>query len=264
MNQQIIDILETINPHIQSIKNHGVFKKINSIENLKIFMEYHVFAVWDFMCLLKELHRSIVCVSSPWFPPKDALSANLISNILVEEEGDLTEDNETYQSHFDIYLRAMDQVQADKGVLQHFMSLLKSGISYESAIDQANLKPSISDFIKTTFSFFNLETHQIASTFVFGREGITSEMFSNLVLNLKQKINTDNLDILIFYCERHIELDENKHFPMGLKMLENLAGDSHEKWQEIKNAAILALDARIRFLTSIENALISEDAVAIA
>ena len=86
---------------------------IHTLNHLRIFMEHHVFAVWDFMCLLKELHRRIVCTQAPWFPPKDAYCAHLISRILVEEEGDLTEDQQHYLSHFELYLTAMKKIGAN-------------------------------------------------------------------------------------------------------------------------------------------------------
>ena len=54
-------------PLIEQINMHPLYKSIRSLPDLRIFMEHHVFAVWDFMCLLKELHRRIVSTRAPWF-----------------------------------------------------------------------------------------------------------------------------------------------------------------------------------------------------
>src|SRR5262245_7171848 len=119
--QYINQLIEILQPLILQVANHPLYKKISSIQNLRVFMEQHVFAVWDFMCLLKELHRHIVSTSAPWFPPKDALSANLINSILVEEEGDITEDGEHYASHFEIYLAAMEKIKADTSKIKRLL-----------------------------------------------------------------------------------------------------------------------------------------------
>jgi hypothetical protein len=93
------ELAHQLNPLILEINQHPLYHQIYSTEHLRKFMEQHVFAVWDFMCLLKELQRRIVCTGAPWCPPVDGLSAHLISSILVEEESDIDE-NGSYTSHF--------------------------------------------------------------------------------------------------------------------------------------------------------------------
>ena len=50
-------------------------------------MESHVFAVWDFMSLLKSLQALLTCTK--WKPNMDSKSARLINQIIVDEESDL-------------------------------------------------------------------------------------------------------------------------------------------------------------------------------
>ena len=39
--------------------NHPIYDNINTTANLKLFMERHVWAVWDFMVLLKSLQYKL-------------------------------------------------------------------------------------------------------------------------------------------------------------------------------------------------------------
>lgn len=45
MNKHIQQLQNRIAPFRQQIINHRVYSAINTVEDLKIFMQYHVFAV---------------------------------------------------------------------------------------------------------------------------------------------------------------------------------------------------------------------------
>jgi hypothetical protein len=232
---------------------------MDSIHCLQRFMEQHVFAVWDFMCLLKELHRQIVSTSAPWFPPKDAMSANLISAILVEEEGDITEDGD-YASHFDIYISAMENLGANTSSIKALLQRLRSGRLLQDAIKNLpGVHLNTKKFVSTTFSFFNRPVHEIAAAFVYGREGITAPMFTSLLEQLERKVKQpERLRTVVYYFKRHIALDSEEHFPKALKMLSNLIGSDQQKLKDVEKAAIEALNARIHFLTGIRESLQAE------
>ena len=54
-----------VQPLRVKLLGHPLYGMIDSLSNLRIFMEYHVFAVWDFMSLLKSLQRSQTSVEIP-------------------------------------------------------------------------------------------------------------------------------------------------------------------------------------------------------
>jgi Protein of unknown function (DUF3050) len=260
MNHTNIQVTERLSPLIEQIQQHPLYEAIHSVAHLRLFMEHHVFAVWDFMCLLKELHRRMVSTQAPWFPPKDAYCAHLINRILVEEEGDVTEDGVHYLSHFEIYLQAMQKMGANTQRIQTFLSLLAKGYSLAIAADMLQLPDSIQRFVQTTFSFFDQSTPELAAAFVYGREAITPLMFTPLIRRLAHTLPTGDqpcLETLSYYLQRHIELDHGDHFPQALHMLNRLAGEDMSHWRRIEIAAQRALQARLDFFTSIQHVIAS-------
>jgi hypothetical protein len=249
----------SLSPLMDKIITHPLYDSLSTLSDLCLFMEQHVFAVWDFMCLLKELHRNIVITSSPWLPPKDALSAHLIGSILAEEEGDLTEDGKHYKSHYEIYIDAMKRIGANTSSIEQLHSNLKIGFGIDESLNMSLVPQGTKQFVLTTFSFFNMKLHEIGAAFVYGREGITANIFSPILRKIEKTTNgtPSKLDTLIHYLKRHIELDSNEHFPKALQMMDNLIGHDEQKFQEAQEVAIQALSARIHFLDDIYRLLLA-------
>lgn len=55
-------IEQKLSPLKQALSHHKAYGLLNSTDNIRTFMEYHVYAVWDFMTLLKALQRRLTCV----------------------------------------------------------------------------------------------------------------------------------------------------------------------------------------------------------
>ena len=74
METQIRHLQEQIKNARTRLLTHPVYTQINDLEGLKKFTEFHVFAVWDFMSLLKSLQIGLTSVSNRFKTRRFALS----------------------------------------------------------------------------------------------------------------------------------------------------------------------------------------------
>ena len=70
------------------LQRHPLPEAIVSIADLRVFVEQHVFVVWDFMLLLKALQQHLAPSGVPWVPPRHPRSAGLINSLVAEEGND--------------------------------------------------------------------------------------------------------------------------------------------------------------------------------
>jgi len=94
---------------LKQLNSHPLYSYLTNVEHLRIFMEHHVFAVWDFMSLIKALQSHLAPINIPWIPTKYPHHAYFINQLVLEEESDkaLTNDaSYTHASHFEAYLSA--------------------------------------------------------------------------------------------------------------------------------------------------------------
>ncbi len=233
-------------PHRKVLLNHEIYSEIDTVSRLKIFMEFHVFAVWDFMSLLKSLQRALTSVDIPWLPTKDLEARRLINSIILGEESD--EDGcGGYQSHFELYLEAMKSCGANTGPITAMCEGLRQGSSLREAMEQASVNLIVRDFVLSTFEVIERgNLSEIAAVFTLGREDVIPEMFQKFVTRLYSQ-SSSQFERLRFYLERHIHLDAEDHGPKALQMLASICGNRHENWIAAEKAAIQAIEARCQF-----------------
>ena len=244
MHPNIIKIQESITSLRQEIINHKVYSAISELEDLRIFMEHHIFAVWDFMSLLKALQINLTCTSLPWFPVGNPVTRQLINEIVAGEESDVDAYG-AIKSHFELYLDAMDQCGANTKPINDFLNALKNGKSFNEAFDIANVPATAKDFVNATFETINSgKTHLQAASFTFGREDLIPNMFYSMVNDLNST-QADKVSIFKYYLERHIEVDGDHHSHLALSMTEKLCEKEEVFWAEAEETTKQALQKRI-------------------
>lgn len=217
-------------------------------------MKYHVFAVWDFMSLLKSLQSKICCNKIPWTPPSNNEAARFINEIVLEEETD-ADLNGVNKSHFELYIEAMIEVKANRNLFNNFFNQISNYEDILELIQKIN-KKELREFLAFTFNTIESgETHKIAAAFTYGREDIIPDMFIRILDNYD--FNNQKFQKLRYYLTRHIELDGDNHGPIAHKLIKTLCGNDERKWHDVEETAISAIKLRINLWNLIQKEILS-------
>jgi len=241
---QIARIHSRLAPLKKSLIEHPIYQKIDSLEALWLFMEHHVFPVWDFMSLLKVLQRELTSVDVPWMPVENSLGCRLINEIVLGEESD-EDGNDRFASHFDLYHRAMKKSGASTKCIDWFLAELPQCNTVSQTLTHVQAPAAVQKFVNQTFEIIDAgNLCAVAAFFTFGREELLPNLFQRIVDELNVEAS-GGLDEFKYYLVRHIDLDGETHGPMAEKLIESLCGEDEERWAVTENAAVLSLQARL-------------------
>ena len=235
------------------LDRHPVYAAVSSLDDLRCFMQHHVYSVWDFMSLIKYLQARVAPTKVPWVPVGDAAVRRFINELALEEESDETNVPGEHASHYELYLRAMEEIGADTRPVRRFVSIVQDqGIDAALALDE--VPEPARRFTGQTFAFIGSERpHAVAAALALGREHIIPGMFRAILA--RTGVSDAAAPIFHFYLNRHIHLDEDFHAPLSLRLLDSLCGADPQRTAQAVAAADAAVRARLRFWDGVLDAI---------
>lgn len=120
--------MSQITPIRRQLLKHPLYNGITTLAHLKIFMQHHIYAVWDFMSLLKSLQMKFANNQVPWVPMENVDLRKFLNEIAMGEETDtykLAGSNEEHSSHYDVYVQAMQEIGANVTPIQNLLIKMK-------------------------------------------------------------------------------------------------------------------------------------------
>jgi hypothetical protein len=226
----------------RALIDHPLFESIRTIEDVRLLMETHVYAVWDFMSLLKRLQRDLTCVSVPWTPPAHSTMARLINEIVIGEECDENPQG-GFTSHLDLYLAALREIGAQTGPFNEFLAAMRRGADLDQALQIGHAPPAARAFVRRTMDVVHAgRVEEVLAWFFFGREDIIPDMFGRLLQ--AWSVPDSAVPMFTYYLRRHIEMDGEEHGPAAKRMVLELVQEPAQR-ERLVNAARAAIVARI-------------------
>lgn len=230
----------------QRLDSHPIYGALRTLDDLRVFMQHHVYSVWDFMSLIKYLQHAVAPARWPWTPGPDASVARFINELVLEEETDeAAPGGEGFSSHFELYLGAMREIGADAAQMQRFVgSVRQQGL--DMALATTGVPAPALQFTRSTFGFIDSgRPHAVAAALALGREHVIPAMFRAFLARMA--VTEQEAPTFHYYLNRHIHLDEDFHAPLSLRLLDALCEGDAGKLAEARAAAVQAVEARIAF-----------------
>ena len=145
MNTHIKLLENQIEEYTDALVNHPLYAELNSVKTIRCFLEQHVFAVWDFMSLLKALQLKLTCTKVP-VPSGNPETRRLINEIVWGEESDVDE-NQKPASHYEMYIEAMKQAGANVQKIEELIHLIDSEVDvFEEKSGNESRNKGVFDF----------------------------------------------------------------------------------------------------------------------
>jgi hypothetical protein len=125
----------------------------------------------------------------------------------------------------------MHEVGADSTQINRFIDSLRSGKTVHQALSPLVIPSTTKKFVLETMKIQHAKTHEVVACFLMGREDVIPDMFRHFLQTIEQP-QQEKYRMLRIYLQRHIDLDEDSHAPMGRELMKRLCGFDHTKWAE--------------------------------
>ena len=236
---------------LERVETHPVYRAVTTMDHLRIFMEHHVWAVWDFMNLVKAIQQRYTATVIPWTPRGEATVRRFVNEIVLEEESDSHPVGDGFCSHFELYMWSMDQVRARTDDVVRFVDRLDRGYRFEDAVAESGCPSAVAQFLGTTWDAARASDEELVAAFAFGRETVIPVMFDRILGEVGAPL--EHAALLHDYLVRHIQLDGDSHGRMAEHLLMTACGSDPDRWARAQASAQRCLEARVHLWDAVND-----------
>jgi hypothetical protein len=225
-------VTAALSPLREQALNHDVYRLISHPQALTVFVEHHVFAVWDYAALYTAAHDSA-----------DSLSVRRASAALDE------------------YRRAMVTYGADTRTIDQFEALTGAGTPWPHALDRACVPRAAARFVSRTLTLCQERSPiDLAATLLFGRERLMPSLYRRLAESLAVARSSGMEGLLAHFRQpgQKTMLPQDSIVAVALA---DRCGRDPSAWQSVYHAACAALHARLAFWDGIATAIRRRDSL---
>lgn len=244
LSDPIAYLQQEVAPTRRLLLNNGLYYQLQSLPDLRRFMEHHIFTVWDFIALVKALRRELVVAPGSQLPAS-VVARRFITEVVPDEETTTSLPGRLV-SHFALYVRAMEECGADTTPIRQLVAAVTAGRPTEEALQAAQAPDAVRQFVGTTFSIIHSgKPHAVAAAVAFGHEEWIPNRLRQLVNTLRAQL-PGQLDTFASCLDQHGHCATGKHALLGRELVRELCADAPERWQDCQEVAIRCLEARLK------------------
>ena len=198
----------------------------------------------------------ITAASDRLCPDPLGAAVRLINEIVLGEETDGIRPG-VFVSHYDLYLAAMEGWMRIFGRFGVLSDPSATGLSAERALNPLPISDTTKNFVLTTLSLAEGAPHQVATAFLMRREAIIPSMFEQ-ILSHQNTTEDFSYEWLVYYLDRHNELDAEEHGSMVAELLRVLCGDDAQRWRETLEIPRQAIEVRVQLWSGVAEISLTE------
>lgn len=221
---------------------HPIFHAIQSLSDLHLFVQNHVFSIWSMTALSKSLHQRLSPYKGLWTPPNNPMSTQMANQLLYhfesnEELGGL--------SMLSWYIRAMKECNADTCEIECMLEYVKDFENYLTITN--TLEPSVSQLIEWHIEQVEYADElDLASAILLGNLTYYDNMYSVFHRELSQRFENQAPSCL-FLFKQLARVFSGSQFVFHIAALTELCNNQSRRIEQCIQTGVKAMNRQFIF-----------------
>ncbi|KOY51772.1 DUF3050 domain-containing protein [Polaribacter dokdonensis] len=251
-------IIENLDSSSYQTCNLELYSSIENKKDVKSFMENHIFAIWDYMSLMRALENNLRDNSVPWFPSNNGKNLKILYKILDEEEYTIDASG-SVKSYFEMYLEAMEEIGANTSDILNILSHSKTINLIDEALNLTGM--NIESFYYTRFIYTIIKSqkpHLMAIVFALSKELVSKVL---ILEDFCRKDFSNKYDKTLFLINKLKAVNSKNYNSNAFKLASDFIGEDPQKLMEAKRAALNCVRYRDLHIEGIARSIQKQKAV---